>query len=429
MPLLEVRPSEITTNAQYLLTDSRQLSFAARSLFFALPGERHDGHRFLSDVYQRGVREFVVEKSALSPELKSKLESWKDATVWVVPDSMKALQNIVARHRAKYHIPVVGITGSNGKTIVKEWLTQLLAPSERVVASPKSYNSQIGVPLSVWNLNETHTIALFEAGLSRPHEMERLEPIIRPTVGIFTNIGSAHDEGFRSRKQKITEKLRLFTHAQKLIYCKDHTEIDEEVRLILQQVNPTLQTIAWGSGEYAEVKVVYELSENKTVITFTGQLGSHRFETHFRNEATLENLTHCLVFLLDFGLNADAIQERIRSLRPVSMRLQLKEGIQHSYVIDDTYNNDFQGLVIALNFLGQQESRSRRAVILSDVLQSAQPAEELYATINQLLLEKKTDLLVGIGEKSPGKRPFLIFPKNISTKVPTPSCLISPRTG
>ncbi len=399
MSLLEVQPSEIITHAQYLLADSRQLSFAARSIFFALTGEHHDGHRFLSDLYQRGVREFVVEKSALTPTLKAKLELWTDATVWVVPDSLKALQNLVARHRAQFDIPVVGITGSNGKTIVKEWLTQLLAPSERVVASPKSYNSQIGVPLSVWNLNETHTIALFEAGLSRPHEMERLEPIIRPTVGIFTNIGSAHDEGFRSRKQKITEKLRLFTHAQKLIFCKNHAEIDEEVRLILRQVNPALQTISWGNTPAAEVGVAYDLLENKTVINFTRSLGNHRFETHFRNEAALENLTHCLVFLLDFGLNPEVIQERIRSLRPVSMRLQLKEGIHHSYVIDDTYNNDFQGLAIALNFLGQQESRSRRAVILSDVLQSGQAAEELYGTINQLFLEKKIDLLVGIGKE------------------------------
>ena len=399
MSLIDAQPSEISTHAQYLLTDSRQLSFAARSIFFALAGERHDGHRFPSDLYQRGVREFVVEKAALTPALKTKLESWPEATVWVVPDSLKALQNIVARHRAQFSIPVVGITGSNGKTIVKEWLTQLLAASERVVASPKSYNSQIGVPLSVWNLNETHTIGLFEAGLSRPHEMERLEPIIRPTIGIFTNIGSAHDEGFRSRKQKITEKLRLFTHAKKLIFCKDHAEIDEEVRLILRQVNPTLHTIAWGSAEFAEVRVAYELLENKTVVSFTGTLGTHRFETHFRNEASLENLTHCLVFLLDFGLKPEVIQERIRSLLPVSMRLQLKEGIHHSYVIDDTYNNDFQGLAIALNFLSQQESRRRRAVILSDVLQSGQPAEELYTTINQLFHEKNIDLLVGIGSE------------------------------
>ncbi|WP_373512743.1 bifunctional UDP-N-acetylmuramoyl-tripeptide:D-alanyl-D-alanine ligase/alanine racemase [Persicitalea sp.] len=399
MSLLDVQPSDITTQAQYLLTDSRQMSFAARSIFFALRGERHDGHRFLIDVYQKGVREFVMEKSALTPALKATLESWTDTTVWVVADSLQALQNIVARHRAQFDLPVVGITGSNGKTIVKEWLTQLLAPSERVVASPKSYNSQIGVPLSVWNLNESHTVALFEAGLSRPHEMERLERIVRPTVGIFTNIGSAHDEGFRSRKQKITEKLRLFTRAEKLIYCHDHREIDQEVQHILRHVNPKLRLLDWGTSEAASIFVKYSLLEKTSKISLLGLFGDHTFETHFRNEAALENLTHCLVFLLDFGLKPEVIQARIHSLQPVSMRLQLKEGIYHSYVIDDTYNNDFQGLAIALNFLGQQEGRNRRAVILSDVLQSGQSTMDLYATINQLLLEKKIDVLVGIGSE------------------------------
>lgn len=397
MSLIEAAPPDITTEAQYLLTDSRQLNFAARTLFFALRGEHHDGHQYLNYLYQRGVREFVVERSALTPTLKAQLTHWPDATVWVVTNSLSALQQLTARHRHQFSIPVVGITGSNGKTTVKEWLRQLLAPSERVVASPKSYNSQIGVPLSVWNLNATHTIALFEAGLSRPHEMEYLQPIIDPTIGIFTNIGSAHEEGFRSRKQKISEKLRLFTHVETLIYRKDYSEIDVEINLILRHVNPSLRTLAWGTSPEADVRVGYELDKHATIVTFSGTLGDHRFETSFRNEATLENLTHCLVFLLDFGLEPAVIQERIRGLRPVSMRLQLKEGIHHCYVIDDTYNNDFQGISIALNFLNQQDTRSRRAVILSDVLQSGQPAPELYGTIAQLLREKKIDIFVGIG--------------------------------
>jgi alanine racemase len=397
MPLIEAVPSEIITGAQYLLTDSRQLNFAARTLFFALRGEHHDGHHFLSYLYQRGVREFVVERSGLTPTLKAQLQKWPDATVWVVSNSLAALQNLVARHRQQFSLPVVGITGSNGKTTVKEWLSQLLSPSERVVASPKSYNSQIGVPLSVWQLNDSHTVALFEAGLSRPHEMEYLQPIIDPNIGIFTNIGSAHDEGFRSRKQKIAEKLRLFTHAETLIYRKDYREIEEEINVILRHVNPTLHTLAWGTSHDSEVQIRYTKGEHSTVIQVTGTLGEHHFETNFRNEATLENLTHCLVFLLNFGLEPSVIQERIRTLRPVSMRLQLKEGIHHSYVIDDTYNNDLQGITIALNFLDQQDTRSRKAVVLSDVLQSGQPAPELYGTIAQLLREKKIDVFVGIG--------------------------------
>ncbi len=397
MQLIEAEPSEITTRAQYLLTDSRQLNFAARTLFFALPGEHHDGHQFIHELYQRGVCEFVVERTSLTPHLKAQLTSWPNATIWVVANSLAALQNLVARHRRQFTLPVVGITGSNGKTTVKEWLSQLLSPSERVVASPKSYNSQIGVPLSVWQLNESHTVALFEAGLSRPHEMEFLQPVIDPTVGIFTNIGSAHDEGFRSRKQKIAEKLRLFTHVDKLIYRKDYREIEEEINVILRHVNPTLRSLTWGTSDGPEVLVRHQWQEQFTVITLSGTLGDHRFETNFRNEAMLENLTHCLVFLLDFGLEPSVIQERIRMLRPVSMRLQLKEGIHHSYVIDDTYNNDLQGITIALNFLDQQDTRSRKAVVLSDVLQSGQPAPELYGTIAQLLREKKIDVFVGIG--------------------------------
>lgn len=397
MSLIETTPSRITTKALYLLTDSRQLSFAARSIFFALKGDRHDGHRFLNDVYRRGVREFVVENAALTPALKSQLETWKDASIWVVNNSLRALQHVASRHRHQFSIPVVGITGSNGKTIVKEWLAQLLAPSERVVASPKSYNSQVGVPLSVWNMNETHTIGLFEAGLSRPHEMEYLQPVIDPTIGIFTNIGPAHDEGFRSRKQKITEKLRLFTKVHTLIFRKDYADIDEEVQLILRHVNPTLRTLAWGTSQDGDVQVTYESLVNSTVVNITGALGSHRFETHFRNEASLENLTHCLIFLLDFGLKPIEIQNQIWRLQPVSMRLQLKEGIHHCYVIDDTYNNDYQGLTIALNFMQQQENRSKKALILSDVLQTGQPAPELYGRIAQLVKEKSVDLLVGIG--------------------------------
>jgi alanine racemase len=397
MSLFVTSSSRITTKALYLLTDSRQLSFAARSIFFALKGERHDGHRFLNDVYRRGVKEFVVENAALTPALKSQLEAWTDATIWVVNNSLRALQHVASKHRHQFTIPVVGITGSNGKTIVKEWLVQLLAPSERVVASPKSYNSQVGVPLSVWNMNESHTVGLFEAGLSRPHEMEYLQPVIDPTIGIFTNIGSAHDEDFRSRKQKITEKLRLFTKVKTLIFRKDCTDIAEEIELILRHVNPSLRTLSWGVSIPGEVTVQYESLVSSTVVTISGELGNHRFETHFRNEASLENLTHCLIFLLDFGLKPTDIQDRIRRLQHVSMRMQLKEGIHHCYVIDDTYNNDYQGLTIALNFLQQQDNRSKKALILSDVLQTGQAAAELYGQIAQLVAEKKVDLLVGIG--------------------------------
>ncbi|GAB3166426.1 bifunctional UDP-N-acetylmuramoyl-tripeptide:D-alanyl-D-alanine ligase/alanine racemase [Telluribacter humicola] len=399
MSLVETTPSQITTSASYLLTDSRQLSFPEQTLFFAIRGERHDGHRFLADLYQRGVREFVVEQDALPTDLKAEIAGWTDATVWAVPNSLRALQHLAARHRAQYDLPVVGVTGSNGKTIVKEWLAQLLTPDHYVVASPKSYNSQVGVPLSVWALNEKHTIAVFEAGISRPHEMEYLQPIIQPTIGIFTNIGSAHDEGFRSQKQKITEKLRLFTKADKLIYRKDYTAIEEEVRLILSPVNRHLQTLTWATHTEADVQVQLTPGTQGVQIRLSGALGEHSFTTHFRDDASLENLIHCLVFLLDLGMAAEVIRERIQRIRSVSMRLEIKEGINRCYVIDDTYNNDLQGLTMALHFLAQQEHRHQKAVILSDVLQTGQPEEELYGQIAQLLQEKGVQRLIGIGPK------------------------------
>ncbi len=399
MSTIEHTSGAILTDAAYLLTDSRQLSFPSQSIFFAIRGPHHDGHDFLPELYQKGVRAFVIEIAAYSHDLQEITNKWNDAQIWIVPSSIRALQKTVITHRSAFDIPVVGIVGSNGKTIVKEWLAQLNAPDQHVVSSPKSYNSQIGVPLSVWHMAKEHTLGIFEAGISQAHEMEYLQQIIQPTIGIFTNIGSAHDDGFKSRKQKITEKLRLFTKVKKLIYRKDYTEIDEEIGLILRPVNPFLKTICWGTSTPADVGVNYTFKRTTTIIAIKGTLGNHRFETTFRDEASLENLVHCIVFMLDFNLPATVIQQRIEGLRPVSMRLELKEGINHCYLIDDAYNNDLQGLSMALNFLMQQEQRKLKTVILSDVLQTGQTPTELYSTINKLLKEKNIDRLIGIGSE------------------------------
>ncbi|CAG5069537.1 Alanine racemase [Dyadobacter sp. CECT 9623] len=401
----------ISTNAAYILTDSRQVSFPEQSIFFAIKGERHDGHQFIPDLYAMGVREFVVEEAHLPEHIKEVVAVWKDARVWSVPSAIRALQKLVSEKRGQLDIPVVGIAGSNGKTIVKEWLVQLLSPGNRIAASPKSYNSQIGVPLSVWNLGAENTLGIFEAGISQAHEMEYLQPVMQPTIGIFTNIGSAHDHGFRSRKQKITEKLRLFTKVKKLFYRKDYTDIDEEIRLILKPVNAFLQTVSWGSPRSgADIQVIFEDRKDKTLISLQGKSGAYTFETSFRDEASLENLTHCIVFMLDFGIPATSIQDRIRHLKPVSMRLELKEGINHNYVIDDAYNNDIQGLSMALNFLGQQEQRQKKAVILSDVLQTGQTPSEIYGSVSKLLKEKGIQQLIGIGPNISGQSQLFDFP-------------------
>ena len=402
----------IRTSAKYLLTDSRQLSFPDQSIFFAIKGERHDGHQFLPELYHHGVREFVVESAGFNGVIKETAEKWADATIWIVQSSIRALQLTVALHRRQFSLDVVGIAGSNGKTIVKEWLSQLMTPDENIIASPKSYNSQIGVPLSVWQLSAAHTLAIFESGISKSHEMEYLQPVMNPTIGIFTNIGSAHDDGFKSRKQKITEKLRLFTKARKLIYRKDYTEIDEEISVILKPVNSFLKTISWGSPQSAaDISVVFGIQKDKTFISLAGIYGEHRFETHFRDAASLENLTHCIVFMVDRGITDVTIQQRIQLLRPVSMRLELKEGINRCYIIDDTYNNDFQGVTMALHFLSQQEQRNHRTVILSDILHSGQPPYEFYQSVATLLKEKQIDRLIAIGPELLNQAALFDFPE------------------
>jgi Alr-MurF fusion protein len=388
--------SFLDTTALYLLTDSRQLTFPTQTLFFAIKGERHDGHRFVLPLYQQGVRQFVVEQVSFD---QSWLAQMPEAQVWVVESSVEALQALAKHRRGQFAGPVVGITGSNGKTIVKEWLAQLLSQDFRVAKSPKSYNSQIGVPLSVWPLNAaTHTLGIFEAGISHPHEMKALQEIIRPTLGIFTNIGSAHDEGFRSRKQKITEKLRLFTACQTLIYCADYQDIDEEIRLILQSVNPKCQLLGWGSGENCALKTQLKTQADGTNVTLDFGQQTVAFVVPFTDAASVENAIHCAVALLHFGIEASQLSSRLQRLRPVSMRLELKEGINGCLLIDDSYNNDLVGLGMALNFLSQQEQRLHKVVILSEVLQTGQPEDELYGQIAALLRDKKINKLLAVGE-------------------------------
>lgn len=391
----------IDTTAAYLLTDSRQLIFPQQTLFFAIKGEHHDGHQFLSDLYQKGVRQFVVEHKALTDKLIDTLEGFENVQIWEVESSLKALQEVAKRHRSQFDIPVIGITGSNGKTILKEWLGQLLSPDFRIAKSPKSYNSQIGVPLSVWQLNDTHTLGIFEAGISQPHEMKALQEIIQPTIGIFTNIGSAHDEGFRSRKQKVTEKLRLFTQSKKLIYCADYSDINEEIRLILQPVNPSCELISWGKTNTCTVQVEWHKDEAQTYIVMKSALeryDNQLFSVPFTDEASVENVIHCLILLLSIDIPTTEIRQRLSRLRPISMRLELKEGINKCYIIDDTYNNDLVGLTIALNFLSQQEQRSQKIALLSDLLQTGQKEDELYTQINTLLRQKGVQKLIAIGE-------------------------------
>jgi alanine racemase len=383
------------------ITDSRQVignatnAPADQSVFFAIQGEHHDGHEFIGELYRKGIRHFVVERTALTPNRRADLLTYPDAQFVEVDSSLQTLQELAAAHRRLFRIPVVGITGSNGKTIVKEWLAQLLADDFAVVKSPKSYNSQLGVPLSVHELNDTHTLGIFEAGISRPHEMQALEAIIRPTIGIFTTIGTAHDEGFRTRKQKIAEKLRLFIHANTLVYCNDYAEIDEEANLLLKAVNADMRFITWSlTGRNA----VYQVERQQNRLTLRGPATTVTLTLPFTDPASVDNLIHCLVTMLTIrAYDADTLQSRLNRLRPVSMRLELKEGINNCVLIDDSYNNDVVGLQLALRFLNQQSSRDKRVVILSDVLQSGQCEADLYEQVGKLIQANDIDQFIGIG--------------------------------
>ncbi|PWK26755.1 alanine racemase [Arcicella aurantiaca] len=404
----------IQTSAQYLLNDSRQLSSPQRSIFFAIKGLHHDGHQFLDDLYRKGIREFVVERNALTPTLLRELDRMPEAKIWQVENSILAMQEVAKRHREQYNFPIIAITGSNGKTVVKEWLSQLLSNRFKVVKSPKSYNSQIGVPLSVWQMNETHNLGIFEVGISRPEEMTNLEKVVQPQIGIFTNIGNAHNEFFEGNSQKIREKLLLFKNAKQLIYCADYVEIDEIIKKEFSIQNPDCELISWsriarttglfpvtqhGKDSRAtdiQANWITEYQNTKVTLNFPQQ--TETFDVPFTDEASIENAIHCIVTLWHLGYNSVEIQARLQILRPVSMRLELKQGIRNNYLIDDTYNNDLAGLNIALNFLSQQKQRNNKVLILSDLLETGIPEKDLYLQIAHLIKQRHLNQFIGIGE-------------------------------
>jgi Alr-MurF fusion protein len=374
-----------------LLTDSRKLSQPTGTLFFAVTGKFNDGHKYLSALYELGVRQFIVEKEQ-DGKGRNYSQLYPEANLLLVKDSLNALQDLAAWHRSQFTIPIVGITGSNGKTIVKEWLAQLLSPDEMVVKSPRSYNSQLGVPLSVWQLNSNHTLGIFEAGISLPGEMEKLQPIIRPTIGIFTNIGTAHDEGFTSREQKVQEKLKLFTDVNVLIYCTDHELLHHEIQA------QTIHTFTWSRHHSADVTInATTAAGHKTIVVFTYKGEKQRLAIPFTDEASVENALHCLATLLYREVPFAEIQDRLDRLHPVAMRLEMKEAINGCYLIDDTYNNDLAGLAIALQFLGNQPQRGKRTIILSDLLESGLPEEALYGQVAALIKNRGVEKVIGIG--------------------------------
>ncbi|MES2796360.1 MAG: bifunctional UDP-N-acetylmuramoyl-tripeptide:D-alanyl-D-alanine ligase/alanine racemase [Bacteroidota bacterium] len=388
-------PNAIISNAKYILTDSRNVLFPDKSIFFAIKGINHDGHQFLKDLYYRGVREFVIEATSATHLFIESISFFQNSTIWVVPNSILALQSFVAQKRLEYHLNLIAITGSNGKTIVKEWLSQLLSTNFTVVKSPKSYNSQLGVPLSVWQINQSHQVGIFEAGISKPNEMENLEGVIQPTIGIFTNIGTAHDEFFKSTKHKIQEKLKLFKQVKKLIYCRDNHELDNEIKEYISTKNSDCELVSWSGKDRSPIS--FNLISGAARLEFFDGDRTLEYNVPFTDEASIQNLCHCIVAAKVLSLPNDQLIAQLPYLKPVEMRLELKEGVNNTHLIDDSYNNDLEGLKLAIEFLNQQKNHKSKILILSDILHAGELEITLYQNVSKLIEVNSINQLIGIG--------------------------------
>ncbi len=393
------------TLIEHLLLDSRKIYSPTSSLFFAITGHRRDGHQFIPELYKRGIRNFVVSQQIEAGD-------YPGSTFLLVNNTLDALQQLAAYHRQQFNMPVIGITGSNGKTIVKEWLYQLLQEDYNIIRSPKSYNSQIGVPLSVWQMNEHHTLAIFEAGISQQGEMQQLEKVIRPSIGVLTNIGEAHSEGFIDDDHKFREKLTLFKNSDVLIGKETDFVLRSGVRDILDMFNESLQIISWGENESANEFILGLVEKKDTHSTFI--IGTQKIEIPFSDDASIENAITCYCVLRKLNIAPEVIAQRMLRLQPVNMRLELKKGTNNCSLINDSYSADLSSLEIALNFLDQQSAGAAKTVILSDFLQSSVPDDQLYETVLQSLVQHQVKRFIGIGDRiSTGTRNYLLESENI----------------
>ena len=374
----------------WILNDSRSLAFPESTLFFALRSQRNDGHKYIPDLYRRGVRNFVVANLPENYEQK-----YSDAHFLRVVSPLKALQRLAERHREEYDLPVVGVTGSNGKTVVKEWLYQLLSGSRNVTRSPRSYNSQVGVPLSVWLLNSRSEVGVFEAGISQPGEMSALRAIIQPTIGVMTNLGPAHQENFSSLQEKCLEKLSLFKDCKVVVYEADDPVVSECV----DQAMLKGDHLAWSRRDPNSPLFIRDVRKEETFTTvnytYLGTDGSYTLP--FVDEASIQNSIHCLAVCLYLRLSAADIAARMSRLEPVAMRLEVKQGVRGCTLINDSYNSDINSLDIALDFMNRRPESRRRTLILSDILQSGMPVEELYAKVAEMVNRRKVDRIIGVG--------------------------------
>lgn len=388
------RYGETDSEVAFLLTDSRSLCFPEETLFFALTTQQGDGHKYIEELYRRGVRNFVVSEV---PD--DYAQRFPQSNFLKVESPLIALQRLAERHREEFDIPIVGITGSNGKTIVKEWLYQLLSPTMTVSRSPRSYNSQIGVPLSVWLINEQTQVGIFEAGISQPDEMLALSDIIQPTIAVLTNLGGAHQENFESEEQKCREKMLLFHNAEAIVYCSD----DPIVAQMAAECDTKAEHLRWSKDDKdAAFRIVrMEKSEAATTIYYIYKGAESSYSLPFIDEASVRNSISCAIVALHLGIDTATLAERMSRLEPVAMRLEVKQGRQGCTLINDSYNSDINSLDIALDFMNRRPDHNgrKRTVILSDIYQSGIEPKELYGEVATLLKKRGVDKLIGIGSQ------------------------------
>lgn len=379
------------SNVTELLTDSRRLSYPETTLFFALKTDTNDGHRYIRELYDMRVRRFVVNS------LPADAASMPDAVFYRTDDVLGVLHKIAAEHRDSFDIPVVGITGSNGKTVVKEFLYQMLKDDLKIVRSPRSYNSQTGVPLSVWKMDASHEFAIFEAGISLPGEMEKLQRIIRPDIGVFTNLGNAHQENFISMHQKAMEKLKLFKDCSTIIYNEDDTVLSCAV----EDSGLKARRFVWSRKNNDSDLFVRSISKSETssvvCVVFKGVAKDYRIP--FTDDANIEDAIHCIAVISCLRPDIADDTERFSRLEPVAMRMELKQGRYNSMLINDSYSSDLDSLAIALDFqMNRRKGRDyKTTVILSDIFQSGYDPHSLYSSVAQILKAKGAERLVGIG--------------------------------
>lgn len=374
-----------------LSIDSRKIINPESLLFFALKGPQHDGHQFIRELYNRGVRNFVVSHT------RENIDLLFEANIIRVEDTRKALQDLAAHHRTHCAIPTIGITGSNGKTIVKEWLYQLLQRRHNIVRSPKSYNSQVGVPLSVWTIEGNHNLGIFEVGISEPGEMENLQQIVRPNIGIFNNLREAHDAQFESRNAKAAEKLKLFKGAETLIVNGDSPEIKAAISGVswLDQTRIIRFSFEDSGAEYYVSNI--ERMGEMAVLTILHNNEEQVVRIPFNDNGSIQNALACYATCCELGMSRRELVSGLATLQPVAMRLQLIEGTNGCSIINDAYNSDMGSLEIALDFANQQRFLKRKTLILSDILQSGISTEKLYGRVADMCRGKEIDRVIGIG--------------------------------